>query len=210
MEDRTPKYPGRIKLTPVPGQADTYDMIRADEATQAGTPMNKATFLKDTTAALFEMGADAVPDEIFQKIRAIFNDVDVDINGLNNSIITLERAKAQVYVGSYVGTGTYGESSPNTLTFPFKASVVWNTSISNDLYAFDNKNYWWSDTSATMSEAWSYGRGPCQDRDMRSKYGGACKISNGGKTWTWYSKTSAYAQANNTGETYKYIALGKL
>ena len=43
MQDRISAYPGRVKLTPVAGQADTYDLTRADQPTQEGTPLNKAT-----------------------------------------------------------------------------------------------------------------------------------------------------------------------
>lgn len=63
MLDRVPLYPGRVKLTPVAGQENTYDMTRADQATQQGTPLNKATFLKDETAALFGLQNTAVPDD---------------------------------------------------------------------------------------------------------------------------------------------------
>lgn len=35
---------------------------------QAGTPLNKASLLKDTTAALYGLGTDAVPDEVLKKI----------------------------------------------------------------------------------------------------------------------------------------------
>lgn len=64
MQDRVPLYPGRVKMTPVAGQANTYDMVRADDPTQAGTPLNKATLLKDATAALYGLGTGAVPDEV--------------------------------------------------------------------------------------------------------------------------------------------------
>ena len=64
MQDRIPLYPGRVKMTPVAGQANTYDMVRADDPTQAGTPINKATLLKDATAALFGKTNAAVPDDI--------------------------------------------------------------------------------------------------------------------------------------------------
>lgn len=64
MQDRIPLYPGRVKMTPVAGQANTYDMVRADDPTQAGTPLNKATFLKDATAALYGLGTGAVPDDV--------------------------------------------------------------------------------------------------------------------------------------------------
>ena len=42
--DRIPLYPGRVKLIPVSGQANTYDLVRADEPLVAGTPINKALF----------------------------------------------------------------------------------------------------------------------------------------------------------------------
>ena len=64
MQDRVPLYPGRVTLTPVAGQANTYDMARADQPTQEGTPLNKATLLKDATAAKFGKDTGAVPDEV--------------------------------------------------------------------------------------------------------------------------------------------------
>lgn len=44
FKDRVPKHPGRIKLTPVQGQENTFDMVRADEPVETGTPLDKATF----------------------------------------------------------------------------------------------------------------------------------------------------------------------
>ena len=64
MQDRVSLYPGRVKLEPVAGQANLYDLTRADQPTQEGTPLNKASLLKDATAALFGMGTDAVPDDL--------------------------------------------------------------------------------------------------------------------------------------------------
>lgn len=65
MKDRLPLYPGRVKLVPVSGQENVYDMTRADQPTQEGDPLNKATLLKDATAALFGLGPDSVPDDAF-------------------------------------------------------------------------------------------------------------------------------------------------
>lgn len=65
MQDRVPIYPGRVKLVPVAGQDNTYDMTRADQPTQAGDPLNKATLWSDVTAALFGLGVDSVPDDGF-------------------------------------------------------------------------------------------------------------------------------------------------
>lgn len=68
MRDRVPRYPGRVKLTPVSGQVNVYDMTRADSPTQEGDPINKSTLLKDSTADLYGLGSDAVPDDVFSKI----------------------------------------------------------------------------------------------------------------------------------------------
>lgn len=65
MQDRVSLYPGRVKIEPVAGQAKLYDITRADQPTQEGTPLNKANLLKDTTAALLGLGTDAVPDDAF-------------------------------------------------------------------------------------------------------------------------------------------------
>lgn len=68
MKDRVPLYPGRVTLTPVSGQANTFDLVRADQPTQVGAPLTKATFLKDATAALFGLGTGAVPDDVLAEL----------------------------------------------------------------------------------------------------------------------------------------------
>ena len=65
MQDRVPMYPGRVSLTPVPGQDGLYDMVRADQPTQEGTPLNKATLLSDESASQAGFGTDAVPDDMW-------------------------------------------------------------------------------------------------------------------------------------------------
>ena len=50
MKDRIPTYPGRIQLTAVNEEGTIFDMVRADEPTQEGTLLNKATLLTDATA----------------------------------------------------------------------------------------------------------------------------------------------------------------
>lgn len=44
VNDRVPLYPGRVKMTPVSGQANVYDMVRADQPQKGGTPLNRNTF----------------------------------------------------------------------------------------------------------------------------------------------------------------------
>lgn len=49
MTDRVSKYPDRVRLVPVAGQPNVYDMVEADQPTTAGTDLSKANLL--STAA---------------------------------------------------------------------------------------------------------------------------------------------------------------
>src|SRR5574344_737805 len=63
MDDRVSTYPGRVTLTPVAGQTNTYDLTMADEPTQEGTPPTKANLLTDATAA--KLDGVATPNAAF-------------------------------------------------------------------------------------------------------------------------------------------------
>ena len=73
MHDRVPTYPGRIKLVPVSGKDGVYDVKRADEPVQEGTPLNKKTLFSDTSSLLYGFGPDAVPDNAFQLLGLTAN-----------------------------------------------------------------------------------------------------------------------------------------
>ena len=60
MKDRIPKYAGRVRLTPVVGAENTYDMERADDPYQVGTPLNKMSLLTDESA--IEIGLNPADD----------------------------------------------------------------------------------------------------------------------------------------------------
>ena len=65
MLDRVSTKPGRVLISPEDGKAAFYaTMARADEPTQEGNPLNKATLLSDATAAMFGFGQEAVPDNV--------------------------------------------------------------------------------------------------------------------------------------------------
>lgn len=113
MQDRVSLYPGRVKLEPVAGQANTYDLTRADQPTQEGTPLNKASLLSDATAAA---------------IKALLASQTEDPATPNAALAILAQAVedvATVAAGScsmdtltYTGTGKYGAENPTTITFP--------------------------------------------------------------------------------------------
>ena len=62
VKDRIPTYPGRVKMTPVEGQPNTYDMVRADAPIEVGTPINKALFdsITDEMASIQKSMSDAI------------------------------------------------------------------------------------------------------------------------------------------------------
>lgn len=90
MQDRISAYPGRVKLTPVAGQADTYDLTRADQPTQEGTPLNKASLLSDETVQewsryghIWDKGdSEVTPDDVLARIS--------QLRGRSNGIATLD------------------------------------------------------------------------------------------------------------------------
>ena len=109
MQDRVPLYPGRVKLVPVAGLTNTYTMTRDDHPTQDGTPLNKATFLSDSTAALYGLGIDAVPDSVFSAIKNL-------IQAAQSAADT----KSYIETGSSTGTG----ASPVELSFTKTPNLV--------------------------------------------------------------------------------------
>ena len=78
-----------------------------------GTDLNTANLLKAATAALLGLPATAVPDQAFSAIKSLINSAE-----------SLANTKAKFFSGTYAGTGTYGESNPNSLTFPFSPQIV--------------------------------------------------------------------------------------
>ena len=69
MIDRVSANPGRVLITPESGEPYYATLTRADNPTVEGTPLNKSTFLTDATAALFGLGGEAVPDDIFVLLK---------------------------------------------------------------------------------------------------------------------------------------------
>ena len=124
MQDREPTYPGRVTLTPVYGLANTYDMERADRPLQEGTPLNKASLLKDATAALFGKTNAAVPDDILSLLSksvlaqikekytkttigtlAVGKTITLNISGKAKEFIVVHQGKpSSLYDGSCSGT----------------------------------------------------------------------------------------------------------
>ncbi len=70
MKDRKSLYPGRIRLTPVEGQENVFDLERADEPTQIGTALSTLNLLPDYIAEALGLSAadNPTPAKAFKKI----------------------------------------------------------------------------------------------------------------------------------------------
>ena len=95
--------------------------------------------------------------------------------------------RARIEVGSYVGTGTYGSSNPNSLTFWFEPKII----------LFDNAGAWPFINPKQTSIYDSIGT-------SRSF---VVNISWNGKSVSWYSDEYPTYQLNDYGEIYHYIAI---
>lgn len=104
VQDRIPTYPGRVKMTPVAGQVNTYDMVRADSPVQEGTPINKALFDKkadtltgNVTVYVSKSGNDTTGDGTSAKpYLTIQKAVDSIPKNLNGYLVSIS-----------IGAGTY-------------------------------------------------------------------------------------------------------
>lgn len=177
MQDRVATHPNRWKLTPVAGEADVYDFERADEPVVAGTPLDKATFLTDATAAAIAAltgNTPALPTEALDELASVFDTIGTT-------------GVAHVEAGSYIGTGQRGASNPNTLTFTYEPRLLFvcvsGTGFKND------------DTNAML---WVY---PNTKADRNRT------VTVSDNQISWYSTTSADYQANISGTTYIYLAI---
>ena len=166
MKDRVAAYPGRYRIVSQSGGYITLE--RADQPSQEGTPLNKNTFLKDATATLFGLTGSAVPDDVFAAIAI---------------------GKAQIAVGSYTGTGVYGASNQNSLSFGFTPKLV-------VIYG-----------GLQMFTPYIYGSSRFYTGDKSSNYEQVVTIN--GNTMQWYSNGgNAGYQLNASGTTYNYCAIG--
>ena len=95
--------------------------------------------------------------------------------------------RARIEVGSYVGTGTYGSSNPNSLTFGFEPKII----------LFDNAGAW---PFINPKQTSIYDLIGTTDSFV-------VNISWNGKSVSWYSDKNQSYQLNKRGETYHYIAI---
>lgn len=119
-------------------------------------------------------------------------------------------SKVRIATGSYVGTGMYGASNPNSLTFDFEPKLIALTALSY----LDSTVQWFG-----RVESGSYGLFAVYPYTLTVDFKQNCGFSVGitptlsygrffDKTYQWYSTRHAGAQGNETEYIYYYLAIG--
>ena len=118
------------------------------------------------------------------------------------ALTDVEADGVKIETGSYVGTGTYGESNPNSLTFGFAPKLV----IVGLLSALHGDDYGLTPYNASH---WCNGFLWMEGQKVTGVNNHASVITQSGNTLSWYSPENAVSQCNNGSRSvYKYIAIG--
>ena len=126
------------------------------------------------------------------------------VNVLSSDFSTLGFTKIQT--GSYIGTGTYGENNPNTLTFNFAPKLLWfvayYNSSENQVKQFYSCYILSSDALTTSLNKYEF-----TGSNSHGDYSYASKSSDG-KTFSWYNTAGDAQQFNTQGMKYYWLILG--
>lgn len=169
--------------------------INAEGWTQQGTPLNKASLLSDATAISLGLGTDATVADALAKLLSNINTVDGEA--------------ARIETGSYVGTGTYGESNPNTLTLDFAPQhfvFLGYLDANGTLYiSHYGRGQEYIPMEAIPADTYRH----IHAGAYNAAYNMYMKKSSDGRTITWYAPKGSYdngynAQKNTSGCTYFY------
>ena len=109
--------------------------------------------------------------------------------------------KARVQVFSYVGTGIYGSSNPNSLTFDFVPKLLFIKNIGDSQYYICLTLF-----GTTLTDA--YENYAFFDATGTATYPDSAYARKNGKNIQWYSTRSPYNQANSLGAKYVALAIG--
>ena len=108
MKDRIPTKPGRVKLTPSGDGENYYILERADEPSETGTPLNKASLLSDATAALMGLtGADPTVNDALASVGGRFTMVKT---GAVPPGLAVEAKSGDIYIEDGGTGGRFGRS----------------------------------------------------------------------------------------------------
>lgn len=167
-------------------------------ASQIPDVYSKTEVLTTETLSKYGLTADKLPNDVFQQIKTLIDTVQADVGG-----------RAKIQTGSYIGTGTFGEGNPCSITFDFVPKLFW----------VPTKKYFTSTAKSIIATARYYanntdlgllyitGTDQCGYQGGQSGYLNTFVLNK--KTLKWYTNggDGSY-QYNETNYTYYWIALG--
>lgn len=192
MKDRVPQNPGRMLITPENGIAPYFAKVeRADNPVEAGTPMNKATFLKDATASLYGLGQSAVPDDVLVKVKSSLNADASAISNLNTAVSKLSCPLIATFTFDERGISDEYVDLPNAVSayskLLFICDNVYTTYSGFDWFHINTSNdkslIGWGDILTSEPKRF-YG-------DMQNPLGSPFAIATGYGADTYYGGTGA-------------------
>lgn len=184
------------KIVSVPSTATSGQVPQADGvggfSWGAVDAYTKAQTLTEATKIAYGLGADAVPDDVFNAVKGLLG------------------GGAKIATGSYVGTGTFGASNPCSLTFDFVPQLVWIYLVQGvGGFSFDTTN---QDKAVVVQNIPALDTGYhnycgfCNSYSYRQESYG--RKSPDGKSIYWYNTKYASAQLNDSTYRYYYLAIG--
>lgn len=188
----SPGKEGRVLITPENGDPFHARLEMADDPTEEGTALDTNSLLKDTTASLYGLGVNAVPDDVLSVIKNLIDAANANAN-----------SKAMIATGSYTGNGNKGESGANTLTFEFAPKLVFLASS----YAVGYDGAYFNLNDATDEFIILTKYRVFRGSNAINNFGAGVIVKFDGNTVSWYSGTAS-AQGNASGTNYRYTAIG--
>lgn len=125
----------------------------------------------------------------------IMEDFNKDNRTLDAALTEMKASIPRIRTGTYVGTNTFGEDAPNSLTFDFEPKLVIVRKINCSM----------QDTLGNELLFWTKGTNSDSVSNNTSRY-----YTLEGNTLSWYAK-GTYASASwqlNSSDSYCYMAIG--
>ncbi len=218
FKDRSPEFPGRIRLTPVEGSSDLYDFEFADGRVaggnySAGTPLNAANLngmLEELYAAIekAKIGSIRISDGTNEGEKTTINGKDVVIklpakikavlDGTIDKASTADKATRADYATA-AGTadtakaldGNYGSVTIKTVSLSTSATVVYSSKKYSSAIVIIAP--WSGNAKNTAIFAVSYSDGNTSMNDLTyfNKQGYTKKDWNGSNFRVWLSDSKA-------------------
>ena len=218
FKDRSPEFPGRIRLTPVEGSSDLYDFEFADGRVaggnySAGTPLNAANLngmLEELYAAIekAKIGSIRISDGMNEGEKTTINGKDVVIklpakikavlDGTIDKASTADKATRADYATA-AGTadtakaldGNYGSVTIKTVSLSTSATVVYSSKKYSSAIVIIAP--WSGNAKNTAIFAVSYSDGNTSMNDLTyfNKQGYTKKDWNGSNFRVWLSDSKA-------------------